>query len=254
MSSALGLPGEGACLPVRPRRCAHRHRERAHQGVEGDVRRLPVANAPSEREKHVRPLRCGTTTTGNTSTARSAKTGSGRFCAAVASNCPTATRTTRADAETVNGLGNRKNDMFQKVLHDDGVKVFDGSRRYLEAVSAARSGHRRRVVERQHPRRARYHRCSTGTSSSGSTASRCATSTSPGKPAPDSYLRGGRAAGRRTPAAAAVFEDALAGVASRAAPATSATSSAWTGSGQAEELRRDGADVVVTDLAELLRS
>src|ERR1700740_650113 len=41
------------------------------------------------------------------------------------------------DAETVYGLGNRKNDMFQKVLHDDGVEVFDGSRRYLEAASAA---------------------------------------------------------------------------------------------------------------------
>ena len=41
------------------------------------------------------------------------------------------------DAETIYGLGNRKNEMFQKVLHDDGVEVFDGSRRYLEAVSAA---------------------------------------------------------------------------------------------------------------------
>ena len=28
-------------------------------------------------------------------------------------------------AETVYGLGNRKNDMFQKVLKEDGVKVFD---------------------------------------------------------------------------------------------------------------------------------
>ena len=44
------------------------------------------------------------------------------------------------DAETIYGLGNRKNDMFQKVLHDDGVKVFDGSRRYLEAASAAGLG------------------------------------------------------------------------------------------------------------------
>ena len=44
------------------------------------------------------------------------------------------------DKETINGLGTRKNDMFQKVLHDDGVKVFEGSRRYLEAVSAAGLG------------------------------------------------------------------------------------------------------------------
>jgi len=39
------------------------------------------------------------------------------------------------DAETVYGLGNRKNDMFQKILDEDGVEVFDGSRRYLEAAS-----------------------------------------------------------------------------------------------------------------------
>ncbi|HEY9304115.1 MAG TPA: HAD family hydrolase, partial [Mycobacterium sp.] len=30
------------------------------------------------------------------------------------------------DADTIYGLGNRKNDAFQKTLHDDGVQVFDG--------------------------------------------------------------------------------------------------------------------------------
>lgn len=44
------------------------------------------------------------------------------------------------DAETVAGLGNRKNEMFQKVLHDDGIEAFSGSRRYLEAVAAAGLG------------------------------------------------------------------------------------------------------------------
>src|ERR1700755_1865296 len=44
------------------------------------------------------------------------------------------------DAETIYGLGNRKNEMFQKVLEKDGVEVFDGSRRYLEAASAAGLG------------------------------------------------------------------------------------------------------------------
>src|SRR3978361_526425 len=38
------------------------------------------------------------------------------------------------DAETVNGLGNRKNAAFQHTMHTDGVKVFDGSRHYLEEV------------------------------------------------------------------------------------------------------------------------
>lgn len=43
-------------------------------------------------------------------------------------------------AETVYGLGNRKNDMLHKLLRDDGAQVFDGSRRYLEAVTAAGLG------------------------------------------------------------------------------------------------------------------
>ena len=60
--------------------------------------------------------------------------------------------------ETVHGLGNRKNELFQQTIQQDGVKVFEGSRRYLEAVTAAGLGGRRRVVERQHPRGARGHR------------------------------------------------------------------------------------------------
>ena len=40
-------------------------------------------------------------------------------------------------AETVHGLGKRKNELFHRVLDEDGVEVFDGSRRYLEAVTAA---------------------------------------------------------------------------------------------------------------------
>ncbi|HEY6574672.1 MAG TPA: HAD family hydrolase, partial [Mycobacterium sp.] len=47
-------------------------------------------------------------------------------------------------AETVHGLGNRKNEMFQQTIHDDGVTVFEGSRRYLQAAAAA--GLRRAVV------------------------------------------------------------------------------------------------------------
>lgn len=43
-------------------------------------------------------------------------------------------------AETVNGLGNRKNVLFNEVLHRDGVDVFEGSRRYLEAVAQSGLG------------------------------------------------------------------------------------------------------------------
>src|ERR1700733_9066121 len=53
---------------------------------------------------------------------------------------PDGTPDDSGDAETVYGLGNRKNEMFQKVLDQDGVEVFEGSRRYLEAASAAGLG------------------------------------------------------------------------------------------------------------------
>ena len=41
------------------------------------------------------------------------------------------------DAETVHGLGNRKNELVQKLIRAGGVKVFDGSRRFLDAVRDA---------------------------------------------------------------------------------------------------------------------
>ena len=41
------------------------------------------------------------------------------------------------DKLTVNGIGNRKNELLVKRIHEDGVTVFEGSRRYLEAARAA---------------------------------------------------------------------------------------------------------------------
>src|SRR3954451_8283876 len=35
------------------------------------------------------------------------------------------------DAETINGLGNRKNEALLRHIDEDGVEVFEGSRRYL---------------------------------------------------------------------------------------------------------------------------
>jgi beta-phosphoglucomutase family hydrolase len=154
-------------------------------------------------------------------------------------------------ADTVYGLGNRKNDMFQKVLHDDGVKVFDGSRRYLEAASAAglgiavvsSSANTRDVLEITGLDRFVQQRVDGITLRDEHIA---------GKPAPDSYLRGAQLLD--VPAdAAAVFEDALSGVqAGRAGNFGFVVGVDRVG--QAEDLRRNGADVVVTDLAELLQS
>ena len=155
------------------------------------------------------------------------------------------------DAETIYGLGNRKNDMFQQVLHADGVKVFDGSRRYLEAVSAAglgiavvsSSANTRDILEITGLDRFVQKRVDGITLRDEHIA---------GKPAPDSYLRGAQLL-NVGPDAAAVFEDALSGVqAGRAGNFGYVVGVDRVG--QAEDLRRNGADVVVTDLADLLTS
>lgn len=152
-------------------------------------------------------------------------------------------------AETVWGLGNRKNEMFQKVLHDDGIEAFSGSRRYVEAVTAAglgvavvsSSANTRQVLDATGLSKFVQQRVDGLTLRDEHIA---------GKPAPDSYLRAAQLLGVE-PAAAAVFEDALAGV--------EAGRNGRFGyvvgvdrAGQAAQLRDSGADVVVTDLAELL--
>jgi beta-phosphoglucomutase-like phosphatase (HAD superfamily) len=73
-----------------------------------------------------------------------------------------------------------------------------------------------------------------------------------GKPAPDTYLAAAGMLGVGA-AQAAVFEDALSGVeAGRAGRFAYVVGVDHVG--QAEELRRHGADIVVTDLAELLET
>jgi len=72
-----------------------------------------------------------------------------------------------------------------------------------------------------------------------------------GKPAPDAFLAGARALGV-TPGEGAVFEDALAGVAAGRAGGFGLVVGVDR-VGQAEALREHGADVVVQDLAQLLR-
>ena len=151
--------------------------------------------------------------------------------------------------ETIDGLGNRKNELVLRAIHDRGVQAYGGSVRYVRA--AVQVGLRRAVVssssncrdvlraagiedlfeeivdgvvaEREHLR---------------------------GKPAPDTFLAAARALGV-TPRQAAVFEDALAGVqAGRAGHFGFVVGVDRVG--QAPALRAHGADVVVSDLKDLL--
>lgn len=172
------------------------------------------------------------------------------FLASRGIDLPEGTPDDSATAETVHGLGNRKNELFQHTLHNDGVEVFDGSRRYLQAVTTARiavavvssSANTRAVLEVTGLDRFVAQRVDGVT---------LRDENLPGKPAPDAFLRAAQLLDV-TAAHAAVFEDALSGV-----------EAGRTGGfgfvvgvdrvGQSEALHRRGADVVVTDLAELLQ-
>lgn len=151
--------------------------------------------------------------------------------------------------ETVWGLGNLKNDEVQETIKRDGVTVYDGSRRYLEA--AEKAGLRRFVVSSSANTKmvlevTGLDRFIEGRIDGNTLAERGL----PGKPAPDCFFAGAELAGV-TPDQAAVFEDALSGVeAGRAGDFGYVVGVDRVG--QREQLRERGADVVVNDLADLL--
>jgi HAD superfamily hydrolase (TIGR01509 family) len=153
------------------------------------------------------------------------------------------------EAETINGLGNRKNVILLKRIKEDGVEAYEGSVRYLRAVRDA--GLRRAVVSSS--ANCRDVLVAAGIEDlfeariDGVTAQQEHLA---GKPAPDMFLAGAKALGLE-PRAATVFEDALAGVASGRAGHFGFVVGVDR-VGQAEALKAHGADIVVEDLAELL--
>ena len=154
-----------------------------------------------------------------------------------------------AGAPTIQGISRRKNELVLEVLARDGVELFDDTVAYLHAVIAA--GLPRAVV-----------------SASANTAQVlqaagiadlfdaridgvvAAERQLAGKPAPDMFLAGAEALGLDA-TAAAVFEDALAGVeAGRAGHFGFVVGVDRVG--QAAALADHGADVVVQNLTQLL--
>jgi len=156
-----------------------------------------------------------------------------------------------AGAETVTGLGDRKNDIFLRLVRDQGVQAYEGSVRYVRAVRDA--GLHRAVVSSSS--NCREVLIAAGIDDlfeqriDGVVAARLHLK---GKPAPDSFLAGARALGV-VAAQAAVFEDALAGVAAGRAGGFACVVGVDR-VGQADELHGHGADIVVSDLSELLGS
>ncbi|MFJ6718578.1 MULTISPECIES: HAD family phosphatase [unclassified Streptomyces] len=154
------------------------------------------------------------------------------------------------DARTVNGVGNRKNQLVLKKIHDEGVEAYDGTLRYIETARAG--GLKTAIVSSSANARDVLH--SIGAEHlfdvrvDGVVA---AERELPGKPHPDTFLSAARDLGVDAEHAA-VYEDALAGM--------DAGRSGGFGFvvgvdrvGQRDALYAHGADVVVKDLAELLR-
>ena len=151
--------------------------------------------------------------------------------------------------ESVAGISARKNEVLLAAIARDGVTVYEGSRRYLQAC--AEHGLRRAVVS----------------SSANTKAVLDVTGLAPlvelrvdgvtaaeqhlkGKPAPDTFLAAAHELGLE-PSQCAVFEDALAGVqAGRAGKFGYVVGVDRVGHGPA--LLQHGATVVVQDLEELL--
>jgi HAD superfamily hydrolase (TIGR01509 family) len=153
------------------------------------------------------------------------------------------------DAATVQGIATRKNEVVLQQLAEHGVEVYPGSVDYLRAVKAAglatavvtASANGEQVIA------AAGFADLIDVRVDGVVAAREGLR---GKPQPDTFLAGARALGAE-PAEAAVFEDALSGVAAGRAGEFGYVVGVDRVD-HAAELAAHGADVVVQDLAELL--
>lgn len=158
-------------------------------------------------------------------------------------------------AQTLNGVGNKKNEVLLAKLEQDGVEVYDGSVRYLRAVRAA--GLKTAIVSSsantvQVLAAAKL----TGYFDVRIDAQAAREKKLRGKPAPDTFLAAASELGVQ-PGAAAVFEDALAGVGAGKAGHFARVVGVNRVLGvdrdnQADALREHGADIVVEDLGDLL--
>lgn len=152
-------------------------------------------------------------------------------------------------AETITGLGLRKNELVLKLIDEHGVEPYDGSVRYVRAAIDA--GIRRAVVSSSTNCRAVLEAAGIidlfEQIVDGHVTEREGLA---GKPAPDSYLAGAKSLGVE-PSEAAVYEDALAGVEAGRAGGFGLVVGVDR-VGQAKALAEHGADMVVSDLAELL--
>jgi beta-phosphoglucomutase family hydrolase len=171
------------------------------------------------------------------------------FLASRGITLPEGTPDDSPDAETVNGIGNRKNQLVLQKIKEGAVQVYPGSVDYLHSAKAV--GLRRAVVSASA-------NCKEVLEAAGIAdliEARVDGITArerhlPGKPAPDTFLYAAKLLDT-PPQNCAVFEDAQAGVAAGRAGGFGIVVGVDR-VGQAEALREHGADIVVQDLSDLL--
>lgn len=156
-----------------------------------------------------------------------------------------------ADEQTVDGVGNHKNKLLLARIHRDGVQVYEGSRRYLQA--ARDRGLRRAVVSSSANTADVLHVTGLEELVEGRVDGKTIREQGlRGKPAPDSFIAGAGLFGV-SPESAVVFEDALAGVqAGRDGRFGFVVGVNRLDASHGTALSEHGADVVVTDLGDLL--
>jgi beta-phosphoglucomutase family hydrolase len=151
--------------------------------------------------------------------------------------------------ETVRGLGNRKNDLVNQLLDEEGVAPYEGSVRLVEQLRD--KGIKRAVVSSSK-------NCAAVLEAAGISdlfdarvdGVVAAERGLPGKPAPDTFLAAAADLGA-PPERAVVVEDAISGVQAGRAGGFGLVIGVDR-EGDPDALRSNGADVVVSDLGELV--
>ncbi|MCR2763879.1 HAD-IA family hydrolase [Microbacterium sp. zg.B48] len=153
-------------------------------------------------------------------------------------------------ADTVCGIGNRKNEVFSRLLRAEGIVAYPGSVALLDELDAAgtptavvSSSKNAEEVLQSAGLRARFPVVMDGVIAERDHLA--------SKPAPDVFVEAARMLGV-DPARSAAIEDAISGVQSAAAGGFALVIGVDRGTGP-DELRRAGAHVVVDDLAALVR-
>jgi beta-phosphoglucomutase family hydrolase len=172
------------------------------------------------------------------------------FLAARQITLPEGTENDPPDADTVHGLAGRKDALFLRMIHTQGVEPYEGSVRYVHAAREA--GLKLAVVTSSRHcdevLKAARMQVRFDAQVDGNVAHAKGLR---GKPAPDTYLEAARMVGAAPPDSA-VYEDALAGVQAGRTGGFGLVIGVDR-AGQAAALRAHGADIVVNDLADLMK-